>query len=155
MRTINDERTGEIPEDQSVEACQARASTMRNTTCASADLPEEWKRYSDATLEEKCDRLATVTTGKYEFAQSLAQQFKDKGTLSEKQTIWVERLYNEYAEINRVVRMVRAKHEWKKVGSITHHLNTVLGTYSATDFHKCDKCGEWGENYQSKNYSAD
>ena len=46
-------------------------------------------------------------------------------------------------------------HEWKQVGSITHKFNTVLGTYSITDFHKCDRCGEWGETYQSNNYSGD
>lgn len=155
MRTIHNEQIGEIPADQSQEACQARMYTMRNTLCASADLPEEWESIHEATLEQKCNRLATVNTGKWEFARSLAQQFKDKGTLSEKQMVWVNRLYHEHAERNRIVRRVRASHQWQNVGSITHRYNTVLGTYSITDFHKCDNCGEWGETYQSNNYSGD
>ena len=155
MRTIHNEQIGEIPADQSQEACQARMYTMRNTLCASADLPEEWESIHEATLEQKCNRLATVNTGKWEFARSLAQQFKDKGTLSEKQMVWVNRLYHEHAERNRIVRRVRASHKWQNVGSITHRYNTVLGTYSITDFHKCDNCGEWGETYQSNNYSGD
>ena len=154
MRTIYDERTGEIPEDQSLEACRARAS-MRTTICALADLPEEWESPHDATLEQKCHRLSTVNTGKWEFARSLAQQFKDKGALSAKQLVWVNRLYNEHFQTNCIVRRVRMGHEWKQVGSVTHNLNTVLGTYSITNFHKCDRCAEWSETYQSNNYSGD
>lgn len=155
MRTIYDERTGEIPDDQSREACKARAFTMRNTQCASADLPDEWESIHDATLEQKCNRLATVNTGKWEFARSLAQQFKDRGALSEKQLVWVNRLYREHAERNRIIRNVRATHKWRAVGAITHNMNTVLGTYAITNFHKCNSCGEWGETYVSNNYSGD
>ena len=155
MRTITNEHTGEIPADQSSEACRARSHTKRNTQCASADLPEEWENIHEATLEQKCNRLATVNTGKYEFARSLAQQFKDKGTLSEKQIVWVNRLYGEHAEINRIVRNVRSTHEWIRVGSTTHHYNTVLLTYAITDFYKCANCGEWGETHDSNNYSGD
>ena len=155
MRTITNEHTGEIPADQSMEACRARSYTKRNTQCASADMPEEWESIHDATLEQKCNRLATVNTGNHEFARSLAQQFMDKETLSDKQIVWVNRLYREHAEINRIVRNVRGAHEWTTVGAITHNLNTVLGTYAITNFHKCDKCGEWGETYESNNYSGD
>ena len=155
MSTTHDARTGEVPADQSREACEARAFAMHSTACASADLPEQWESIHDATLEQKCNRLATVTTGKHEFARSLAQQFKDKGTLSEKQLSWVHRLYREYAERNAIVRRVRSEHEWTQVGSITHYDNPDLGTFAVTKFHKCDKCGEWGETYRANAYSGD
>lgn len=155
MPTTHEARTGEVPEDQSPEACQARVFTMRNTPCASADLPEEWESIHDATLEQKCNRLATVTTGKQDFAHSLAQQFKDKGTLSDKQMVWVHRLYREYAERNSIVRRVRSEHKWTQVGAIWHNSNPTLGTFAVSEFHKCDKCGEWGETYRANNYSGD
>ena len=47
------------------------------------------------------------------------------------------------------------QHEWRLVGSVTHYANSRLGTYSATDYYKCAKCGEWGEKHDYNNYSGD
>lgn len=155
MRTIENERTGDIPADLSEQASVIRRKRTNTADCASAEVPEAWEHFASATLAEKCARLATVEGKDAEFCHSLAKQFADKGTLSPKQTAWAENLYRKYAEANYWHRLRLLNHDWNIVGTITHYYQTVLGTYSATDYHKCAKCGEWGETYHENNYSGD
>ena len=154
MRTITDEWSGEVPSDLSEQASEQRR-LARHTHCQALDVPEEWTHSSVATLDEKVARIATVQGEHAEFAKSLAEQYAKKGTLSQKQLVWVARLYSKYADKNYWLRQALLSHSWQRVGSITHHYNTVLGTFSATDYHRCSKCGVSGETREGNNYSGD
>lgn len=46
-------------------------------------------------------------------------------------------------------------HVWQRVGTISHSGNDRLGTYCYTDYYKCERCGEWAENFVNHNYSGD
>ena len=157
MRTIENEITGEIPADLSEQASTLRNQRTKTADCRVTEAPEEWAHWSHTSLAEKCARLATVPEHwkNAEFAHSLAKQFAYNGFISPKQEAWVQTLYTEYTNTTHWLRAGALRHDWQKVGSITHYYNTVLGTYSATDFHKCTKCGELGETYDVNNYSGD
>lgn len=149
------ERSGEIPTDLSAEASTARYKRTQVANCNGSEVPEAWTRTSEATLDERLARIATIQGDDAGFATSLVQQFATKGSLSPKQLSWVGRLYHKYAnEVSRL-RSVLLQHDWRRVGTVTHYANHRLGTYSATNYHKCAKCGEWGETYEGNNYSGD
>ena len=90
-----------------------------------------------------------------EFVKSLADQYAKKGELSQKQLWYVGRLYRKYSDKNYWLRQALLGHNWQQVGFIVHHYNTVLGTFSSTNYHKCSKCGLDGETTESNNYSGD
>lgn len=48
-----------------------------------------------------------------------------------------------------------AFHDWRRVDTISHSGNDRLGTYCYTDYYKCERCGEWAENFVNHNYSGD
>jgi hypothetical protein len=155
MREITDQRSGEIPDDLSAEASKARSKQMRTADCNSTDVPEAWTHPSFASVDERLARLSTIEGKDASFAKSLADQYAKKGVLSTKQLGWVGRLYRKYADQNYWRRFGALNHDWQRVGTITHHYNTVLHTYARTHYYKCTKCGEWGEEYDYKNYSGD
>ena len=156
MSTITtNERSGEIPDDLSAEARTVRYKRTQIANCHGTEVPEAWTHPSFATFEEQLSRIATIQGDDAEFAASLVRQFATKGSLSPKQLSWVGRLYRKYADKVSVLRSIALQHDWRRVGSVTHYANHRLGTYSATDYHKCVKCGEWGETYDSNNYSGD
>jgi hypothetical protein len=151
--TTTEETTGEVPVDMSLEACTTRHQNKQMTNCTATPVPEQWEDAMSVSQEDAMARLATVTDS--EFATSLVSQFASKGTLSEKQWAWAYRIYRENMNRNRVQRSMAIEHDWKKVGSIQHYSNFVLGTYSVTNFHKCGKCGMWGQTHNGNNYSGD
>lgn len=158
MSTITtNERSGEIPDDLSAEAGKVRHRRIRSgvADCHGEHVPEEWTHSSFATLEEQLARIATIQGDDAAFATSLVQQFATKGSLSPKQLLWVGRLYSRHADEIARLRSLALQHNWRRVGSVTHYANHRLGTYSGTDYHKCVKCGEWGETYEHNNYSGD
>jgi hypothetical protein len=156
MSTVTtNERSGEIPDDLSAEAGTVRHKRIRIADCHGTEVPEAWTHPSFATLDEQLARIATIQGDDAAFATSLVQQFTKTGKLSPKQLAWVGRLYRKYADKVSVLRSIALNHDWRQVGSITHYANHRLGTYSGTDYHKCVKCGEWGETYESNNYSGD
>ena len=156
MSTITtNERSGEIPDDLSAEAGKVRHRRTRVADCHGTDVPEAWTHPSFATLEERLARIATIQGDDAAFATSLVQQFATKGSLSPKQLAWVGRLYSRHADEVARLRSVALQHDWRQVGQVTHYANHRLGTYSGTDYHKCVKCGEWGETYEHNNYSGD
>jgi hypothetical protein len=154
VRTIINEQSGDIPADISNEASEARVH-RKQTRCESVAILDEWTHFTIATLAEQCSRLATVEGADSEFARSLSEQYAKTGSLSAKQVQWANRLYRRYSELNRWQCESAKQHDWHNVGSVTHHYNTVLGTYSATDYHKCSKCGEWSETTHINAYSGD
>lgn len=156
MKTIDDSKTGQIPTDLSFEASQKRSRQMHISDCSATPIPAEWEISPSVTLEQKCVLLATLVDGvKVKFAHSLAKQFADNGKLSEKQIQWVNRLYRDYAERNKIQRRMATEHDWKKVGTDLHQSNYMLATYQQTTYYECSKCAVQGERYESKNYSGD
>lgn len=155
MTIITDERSGEVPADLSAEASEARSKRMRTADCNGTDVPEAWKNESQATLDEKLDRIATIQGEDAKFATSLVEQYAKRGELSTKQVTWVARLYRKHADLNHWRRLSLLQHNWKLVGSVTHYANNRLGTFSATDYYECTKCSELGEEHHFNNYSGD
>jgi hypothetical protein len=152
MSTITDRWSGEIPADLSDQASEQRRSA-RHTYCHAVEVPEAWSQ--SATLDEQLVRLSTIEGNDAEFVKSLADQYAKKGELSQKQLWYVGRLYRKYSDKNYWLRQALLGHNWQQVGFIVHHYNTVLGTFSATNYHKCSKCGLDGETTEFKNYSGD
>jgi len=152
MSTISDRWSGEIPADLSDKASEQRRSA-RHTYCHAVEAPEAWSQ--SATLDEQLVRLSTIEGSDAEFVKSLADQYAKKGELSQKQLWYVGRLYRKYSDKNYWLRQALLGHNWQQVGFIVHHYNTVLGTFSSTNYHKCSKCGLDGETTESNNYSGD
>lgn len=155
MTTIDDSKTGQIPTDLSLEASQKRSHQMNISDCTATPIPAEWDISPSVTIEQKCVLLATVTGPKMKFAHSLALQFSKNGELSRKQIQWVNRLYRDYAEQNKILRRMATQHDWQNVGTDLHQSNYMLGTYQQTTYYECSKCAAQGERYKSKNYSGD
>ena len=141
--------------DLSERATRERIARYQTRDCLEADAPEAWERRV-STVDERVARLATVTEGKdAEFIQSLVKQWKEKGTMSEKQFAWLHRLYESYGNASRGRRIIATTHEWSEVETVYHYFNYDLGTYSISTYYKCGRCGLDGEQYQYNNYSGD
>lgn len=155
MRDITDQRSGELPDDLSAEASEARSKRKRTADCNSTEVPEAWTPTAFASVDEQIARIATIQGEDAKFATSLVDQYAKKGELSPKQLHWVARLYTKYADRNYWQRFGLLNHDWQRVGTITHYANFTLNTHSATHYYKCTKCGEWSETRDVKNYSGD
>lgn len=65
MSTIRDERSGEVPDDLSAEASEARAYRMRYATCeATKTHQHEWRRVGSVTHYAN-SRLGTYSATDY------------------------------------------------------------------------------------------
>lgn len=147
--------TNQTPDDLSTEASEKRRQAF-STRCGDKPFPEEWTHpMLVSTIEYKCSKLATVEGYYATFAHSLAEQFANKGKLSAKQEAWVHRLYAQYWEHRYWAIQAEFKHDWRPVGSSTLGGNDTLGTYYRINYSRCDKCGEWAERHENKNYSGD
>ena len=141
--------------DLSEGATRERIARYQTRDCLEADAPEAWARRA-STIDERIACLATVTEGKdAEFIQSLVKQWKAKGTMSDKQFAWLDRLYESYGNASRGRRIIATTHKWTKVETVDWKNNWMLGTYSISTFYKCERCGLDGEQYRYNNYSGD
>jgi hypothetical protein len=144
------------PEDLSWDASAKRAQEYRSGKCGDGPATPPFPDYRIATLDNIADWLETVTEGKdADFCQSLAAQYRAKGTWSAKQVLYAQRLYQRWFEQEQAWLNQQNRHQWVMAGHLTHQYEKELGTFKATTYYRCAKCDAIGEEYKSNNWSGD
>jgi hypothetical protein len=127
-----------------------------NSACAADPTAGEPFPQVGSTVADVVDFLRTVTEGpSAEFAQSLVRYYDKHGELTAKQFTYAYRMNHAHVEREMAIRSRNASHDWVMTGSENYYNNSVLGTYSYSDFFCCSKCGAIGERHYNKNYSGD
>lgn len=153
--TIRNQHTGTVPTDHSVEASRERA-LLRSTLCT-AEAGTVPPKAHFLTYEQALELMRPLKgdSRKRQIAQSLIQQYDMKRSLSAAQQELALRIYGELWDVLRAAAELASRHDWKHIGSTVWYNNTVLGTYSASDYYECSKCHLISETYEANNYSGD